>query len=93
MTYAEVIDEIDAYNRRRKSDYEDQRVLRAEMDYRLGGLIRIAFNDPKKYPATVKAAYPDIFKDDPAKFDWQDNKRSWAAYAAEFNRQKGGGAS
>lgn len=89
MTYAEILEEIDAYNRRRKSEYEDQRTVRAEMDYRFAQLINLAVLDGKNFPKTLNEAYPDIFKDTSVRIDWRENKQGWAAYAAEFNRQRG----
>jgi hypothetical protein len=63
MTYIEVIEEIEAYNKRHENEYKEQMRLRASMDYQLAQLIGIAFNDPKKYPKTLQKAYPELFKE------------------------------
>jgi len=87
MTYAEVVEEIEAVNRRREIDYQDQRRLRAEMDYQLAQLIGTAFGSPKKYPKTLQKAYPGIFKPRPT---WQEHKAGFARFARAHNRKMGG---
>ena len=86
MTYPEVVDEINAYARRRKSEFREQEQVRAIMDYQLAELIAIAVSDPKKYPKSLKQAYPELF-DTPA--DWRTHKATFKQYAEEFNRQRG----
>ncbi|SHI24999.1 hypothetical protein SAMN02745823_03889 [Sporobacter termitidis DSM 10068] len=90
MTYIEVIDEIDAYNRRRESETKDYMHTRAALDYHLGRLIGIAFNDPKKYPDSFEKAYPHLFKKERKVFDYQEHKAQFAAYAKVHNQQRGG---
>ncbi len=90
MTYQEIIDEIDAYNRRRESDTKDCLHTRAALDYHLAQLIVTAFNDPKKYPTTLQNAYPELFKEEARESSWQESKSQFKAYAEVFNRQRGG---
>jgi hypothetical protein len=89
MTFVEVRDEIDAYNRRRKIAVKEQQQIQAAGDYQLAQLIGIMFNDPKKYPKNIKKAYPDLFD---SVGGWRENKENWKKYAEEFNRLRGGGA-
>lgn len=87
MTYPEVVDEINAFGRRREADIRDQKQLRAMMDYQLAQLIGVMFNDPKKYPKSLRAAYPDLFPESSS--GWQVHKAQFQRYADEFNRQRG----
>lgn len=89
MTYLEAIDEINAFYRRRKAQYREAAQFRAAMDYRLAGLIGTAFNNPKKYPESPKAAYPDLFNDSGG--GWRESKAQWQKYAEEFNRRREAG--
>ena len=86
MTYPEVVDEINAFGRRRSASIREQKQLRAMMDYQLAQLIGVMFNDPKKYPKSLRAAYPDLFPE--LSPGWQANKEKFRAYADEFNRQR-----
>lgn len=86
MTYPEIVDEINAFGRRREADFRDRERLRAKMDYQLAGLIGVAFNDPKKFPKTLKEAYPDLFGD--TSCGWKQSKAQWQKFAEEFNRQR-----
>jgi hypothetical protein len=86
MTYPEVVDEINAFYRRRKAETRDREQLRAKMDYQLAQLIGVMFHEPKKYPKSLSAAYPDLFGDSSG--GWQESKAQWQKYAAEFNRQR-----
>jgi hypothetical protein len=90
MTYVEVIEEINAFNKRHEENYQEQMRLRANMDYQLAQLIGIAFNDPKKYPTTLQKAYPDLFNKQSKKMTWQENKEQLKMYAAVHNQQRGG---
>lgn len=73
MTYAEIKGSIDAHHNRKKEDLQ----LKAMFSYKLGELIGIAMNDPKKYPANVKAAFEKsgIFDEEKDQYrkqqDWQ----------------------
>lgn len=62
------------------------------MDYRLANLIGLAFNDPKRFPRTVFAAYPFVTRL-PRRGTWQDSKAEFAVIAAAHNRAIGGGVS
>ena len=86
MTYPEVVDEINAYYRRRESRIQEQKQLRAMMDYQLAQLIGAIYHDPKKFPKTLRAAYPDLFPKPPS--GWQEHKAQFRQYAEEFNRQR-----
>lgn len=86
MTYTEVVDEINAFGRRREADIYEQKQLRAMMDYQLAQLIGVMFNDTKKYPKSLRAAYPDLFPESSS--GWQDHKEKFRMYADEFNRQR-----
>lgn len=89
MTYMEIIDEIDAYNRRRESDMKDELRNNAAFIYKLGELIGIAFNDPKSYPKSAQEAFPKVFETQAnGPIDWQMHKADFRAYAAIFNRQR-----
>lgn len=85
MTYPEVVDEINAYYRHRESQIQEQKQLRAMMDYQLAQLIGAIYHDPKKFPKTLRAAYPDLF---PESSGWQEHKAQFQQYADEFNRQR-----
>lgn len=90
MTYVEVIEEIEAYNKRHENEYTEQLRLRATMDYQLAQLVGVAFNDPKKYPKTLQKAYPGIFKENSPKMTWQEHKENMKRYAEQHNRRIGG---
>jgi hypothetical protein len=91
MTYSEVLDELEAYSRRREADVKDQMWIQAQMDYSLAKLINIAVWDPKHLPDTVQKAYPGLFPKEEEKLTWQESKEQFKAYAEAHNRQKGGG--
>lgn len=84
MTCVEVSEEIDAYNRRKKLDYQEQAQFRAQMDYRLASMISVGYNDPKKFPKTLNDVYPDLFPD----AGWKASKAGFARYAEQFNHQR-----
>jgi hypothetical protein len=94
MTYAEVRDEVDAFNRRRKMKIKEQQQIQALADYQLAQLIGVAYNDPKKFPKNIKKAYPHLFD---SSEDWRESKDQFRRYAEEFNArrqaQRGGEAS
>ncbi|WFA10329.1 hypothetical protein [Tissierella sp. Yu-01] len=81
MTYGEVIAAIEGYQRRFKAKLQTQ----AMFTYKLGELIGIAVNDPKKYPQNTKEAFKQmgIFDEDkePIKQDWQIMKERMNKYA------------
>lgn len=77
---------IEAYTERQNQEQE----IRASMDYRLANLIGLAMNDPKKFPKTVKSAYPFMRKNKRIG-TWQESKAEFAARAAAHNRTIGGG--
>lgn len=85
MTFAEVRDEVDAFNRRRKIRAKEQQQLQAVTDYQLAQLIGLAFNDPKKYPKDIRKAYPYLFD---SSADWRENKEQFRRYAEEFNARR-----
>ncbi|HCC01677.1 MAG TPA: hypothetical protein DHW78_00620 [Ruminococcaceae bacterium] len=84
MTCAEVSEEINAYNRRKKQDRQEQAQFRAQMDYRLASMISIGYNNPKKFPKNLNDAYPDLFPNE----GWKQSKSNFARYAEEFNYQR-----
>jgi hypothetical protein len=84
MTYPEVVDEINAFYRRKKNEFREQEQLIAKMDYQLAQLIGAAFTS--SFPKTLKAAYPDLFKE--TSEGWRESKSQWQKYAEEFNRQR-----
>ena len=88
MTFVEIRDEIDAYNRRRKMTVKEQQQLQAVTDYQLAQLVGVMFNDPKKYPKDLKKAYPGLFSGAPG--SWRESKDQFQKFAEEFNRQRGG---
>jgi hypothetical protein len=90
MTYSEVIEEIEAYNRQHKAKYTETMQMQAALDYQLAQLIGLAFNDPKKYPKTLQKAYPELFKNSAGSMSWQASKDQFKKYAEEFNRQREG---
>lgn len=86
MTCVEVAEEIDAYKRRKKLDYQEQAQFRAQMDYRLASMISVGYNDPKKFPKKLSDVYPDLFPDE----DWRASKAGFARFAEEFNHRREG---
>lgn len=84
MTFAEVRDEVDAFNRRRKMKIKDQQQIQALADYQLAQLIGVAFNDPRKFPKNIKKVYPHLFGSE----DWRENKEQFRRYAEEFNARR-----
>lgn len=86
MTYSEVVDEINAYGRRREADFHAKEQLRAKMDYQFAQLIGVMVHEPKKYPKTLQAAYPDLFAGGSGR--WKSSKEQFKRYAEEFNRQR-----
>ena len=89
MTYMEVVEEIEAFNRRHENEYKEKSRFRASFDYQLAQLIGIAFNEPKKYPKTLQRAYPELYQK--RQITWQEHKENFARFAEQHNRQVGGG--
>lgn len=82
MTYGEIIAAIDGYQSRFKAELQ----TKAMFVYKLGELIGIAVNDPKKYPSNVKKAFAkawflDDVMDEPKKQDWMTMKERMSRYA------------
>lgn len=89
MTYGEIIAKIEAYRKIEKQKIQ----LQAMFIYKLGNLIRIAFNDPKKYPSNVKQAFKEmgIFDEDiniTKQQDWRIMKERMNRYAY-LHRKRG----
>lgn len=89
MTFAEIRDEIDAYNWRKETTIKEREQTQAVTDYQLAQLIGYMVHDPKKYPRTIDKAYPGLFER--KKQDWRESKANFARFAEEHNRQRGGG--
>lgn len=86
MSYGEITETIEAYNERQRQELE----MHAGFDYALADLVRIGFNDPKRFPRTLQSAYPFV-KSTRRKGTWQESKEEFAAIAAAHNRAMGGG--
>lgn len=92
MTYSEVLDEIDAYNRRSEAEEKYRMQDNAALVHGLARLINLAVWDPKHLPGTPKDAFPGLFpKKSVPGITWQESKANWAAYAKIHNAQRGGG--
>ncbi|RKD22456.1 hypothetical protein SAMN02745883_00690 [Caminicella sporogenes DSM 14501] len=79
MTYGEIITAIEGNQRKVKQDIQVQ----ASLVYKLGDLLRFAFNEPNKYP-TLQEAFPKLFDDEaikPKQQDWRIMKERISAYA------------
>lgn len=81
MTYGEIMAKVNAYRKNFKEDLQ----LQAMFIHKLGGLVGLAVNEPKKYPSTVKIAFEGmgIFDEDkePTKQDWRIMKERMQTYA------------
>ena len=93
MTYKEIIDYIEGYNKRRKFELQ----YKASMDYKLADLICTGiaklFDETVEYPSAQKA-YPGIFddlkiEDVPKQQDWRIAKERLMKYAEGHNRKRG----
>lgn len=89
MTYGEIITQIKAYRQKEKVQMQ----LQAMFIYKLGSLVGIAFNDPKKYPSNVKQAFKEmgIFDEDiniTKQQDWRIMKERMNRYAY-LHRKRG----
>jgi hypothetical protein len=89
MTYLEAAEEINAYYKRRDNGEKRQEQIRALMDYQLAQLIGTIVHDPKHYPDSLDAAYPELFKEKRKPENWKAQKADFALWAAEFNRRRG----
>ncbi len=88
MTYIEIMTVVENYRKKLKEDLQ----IKAMFTHKLGSLIGIAINDPKKYPSNAKEAFEKmkIFddEDEPKKQDWQIMKERMNQYA--YLRKKRG---
>ncbi|MBU5677913.1 hypothetical protein KQI88_15960 [Alkaliphilus sp. MSJ-5] len=89
MTYSEIIASIEGAQRKAKLEMQ----FNASLVYKLGSLIGVAVNDPKKYPSTSKEAFPKLFDDlveDTSKQQpWQVMKERLNDYNAYLKRKRG----
>lgn len=91
MTYKEIKTAIEGNQKKLRQDMQ----MQAVMTYKLGELIRIAFNDPKKYPSSPKKAFKNtgIFDDVnemPTKQqDWQVMKARIEHYNSLRKKKRG----
>lgn len=89
MTYGEIIAAIEGFQQRFKIEAQ----LHAGMVYKLGSLIGVSVNDPKKYPKNIQKAFPNLFTDtndeEPKQQDWQVMKERISSYN-EYLKQKRG---
>lgn len=85
MTYGEIIAAIEGNQRKVKQEMQ----IQASLMYKLGDLLRFAFNEPNKYP-TLQEAFPKLFDDieKPKQQDWRIIKERITAYA-EQKRKRG----
>lgn len=83
MTYREIITAIEGYQKRFKNDLQ----IQAMLIYKMGELVGIAVNEPKKYPKNAKEAFKKtgIFDnsgdEEIKKQDWQIMKERVNRYA------------
>ena len=84
MTYAEIITAINANNKKLERDWKENLQAQAIIAYKLGELIGIALNDPKKYPANVEEAFPKIFDD--IKSDGPSKQQDWQIMKARIEQ-------
>ncbi len=89
MTYAEIMAAIEGTQKKTKSEIQ----IQASLVHKLGSLIGLAVNDPKKYPSTSKDAFPKLFDDlveDTSKQQpWQIMKERLNDYNAYLKRKRG----
>ncbi len=90
MTYGEIIEAIEGNQRRTKLQMQ----IQANLVYQLGALVGVAFNEPDKYPSSVKEAFPKLFEDliddEPKQQDWQIMKARIEEYNNAYLKQKRG---
>lgn len=79
MTYKEISITIEAYDKNHKEEIQ----MQALFTYKLGELIGIAVNDPKKYPNNAKEAFKQmkIFDE-----DTQNEQQDWQITKERINR-------
>ena len=82
MSAGEVEQMVAAVNKNRLEDMRQE----ASLIWKLGDLVAIGFNEPKKYP-TLHNAFPGLFKAEDTKkqTSWQIMKARVANYAANKN--------
>lgn len=91
MTYGEIMAAIEGYQKRFKSDLQMQAIF----TYKLGELIGIAVNDPKKYPGNVKEAFKktrifdDIEEGTSKQQNWQVIKERVNNYNTYLKQKRG----
>ena len=89
MTYGEIIAAIEGSQRRFKAEAQ----MQAGLIYRLGSLVGIAVNDPKKYPRTISKAFPGLFdgvdEERPMQQDWRIMKERMNTYSTYLKRKRG----
>lgn len=89
MTYAEILASIEGNQRKTKLEMQ----FNASLVYKLGSLIGVAVNEPKKYPSTSKEAFPKLFDDlveDRSKQqDWQVMKERINKYNTHLKQKRG----
>lgn len=91
LTYGDIMETIEAYQKAKQAEATMMRDMRAMMDYRLANLIAIGFHEPKKFPQTLSEAYP-FLSVSAKQGTWQESKAEMAAIAGAHNRsfKKGG---
>ena len=83
MTYEEIMAKVKAHRKMEKEQIQ----LKAMFTYKLGNLIGLAFNEPNKYPSTVKLAFDGMgifdeeIEKEPVKQDWRIMKERMQTYA------------
>ncbi len=87
MTYGEIITAIEGKQRELKAEAQ----LKASLVYQLGNLVGLAFHEPKKYPPSIKKAFPNLFDDidEPVQQNWQVMKERLNAYGDYLKRKRG----
>lgn len=79
MTYGEITVSIEGSQKRIKADMQKE----AAMVFKLGELIGIAFNDPKKYPPSISKVFPKLFDEDTEN---NSNQQDWQIMKERINR-------
>lgn len=89
MTYGEIIAAIEGGQSKTKLQMQFQ----ANLVYQLGALVRVAFNEPNKYPQSAKEVFPKLFEDliddEPKQQNWQVMKARIEEYNSYLKRKRG----
>lgn len=88
MTYGEIIAAVEGKQRALKAEAQ----LKASLVYQLGNLVGLGFHEPKKYPSSLKKAFPGLFEDaddSPKQQNWQIMKERINAYNDYLKRKRG----